>query len=420
MNSSGRAGNVSRCDLCEGRDRCASCSALIASGKRVVIVGERVNDPAGAGTPAFLSDVDAEALLRRGAFLRGRGRAVLLRAGLRWHASLNLLPPAPRGWWNSGEARRVADALWRNLCRDFDVIVFVGVRVRNAFRFRYVPTPGRWVAPWGEEFRDVVAVPHPSGKNLYWNSGERAANLVLTTFREALEPAPPKANEPINEGETPMSQNTQTTDAIAPGADAAQTPAQTAAQKAAARPKKTEEELAAEPNWMKVRRQFAALPEQRQLQLRLERAAERLKGYLENTADYSCEVATADGGKAEAFAQARAAMDRAEKALEDATNWIRAIPNDWKPAPRAAGAAAGQGTAAGAEKKVTVGSAAKLKGATAKQEPDIAKNLVRVVKLSEDGKTASVIGTDGDGEQVRLKVSVRDLTPVAETAQASA
>lgn len=171
---------------------CDACEAFASSGKRVILVGERYNL---GGVAWRESDWQSSLrfLVRIGAFRVGASRARLVAAGVRWDFAMNLLQPDAVGSWDARRAREVAGAVRADLLREADLVVLLGTRVREAFGFR---EPGAGPRRLDDRF---LGLPHPSGRCRYWNGGATAANLVRTTFREALLGGPPPSNERAKE-----------------------------------------------------------------------------------------------------------------------------------------------------------------------------------------------------------------------------
>lgn len=155
---------------------CPDCAAVAASGCTVFVVGERYNISGEVWGPRP-EEADFRYLVRLGAFRAGLSRAQLISAGIRWDYALNLLRPDRPGSWEPRRARDVAEAIRAPLLQEADVVVLLGVRVRDAFGFGGAAGPRRL---------DDRFVLLPPGRSQYWNGGEVAANLVRTTFREAL------------------------------------------------------------------------------------------------------------------------------------------------------------------------------------------------------------------------------------------
>lgn len=118
-------------------------------------------------------ETDLRFLLRLGAFREGLGRRRLLSAGLRWDASMNLLMPDACGSWDPARAREVAASVEREVTEKFGLILLAGTKVTKAFglKLALLETEGPF-----------LVIPHPSGRNHFWNSGSVAATLVSSTF----------------------------------------------------------------------------------------------------------------------------------------------------------------------------------------------------------------------------------------------
>ncbi len=132
----------------------------------MILVGEAIN-VGHRRVPQVVHDhwLRSDDLTRRfGAFRLGTGRARLIRCGVRWSDSADLLPPGPCGWWDAELARRAA-ALWLPLWVDrFDLVVLVGKRVAAA-------------AKLSASTDRVLLVGHPSGRNRKWNDPDHLARV---------------------------------------------------------------------------------------------------------------------------------------------------------------------------------------------------------------------------------------------------
>lgn len=168
--------------------------------------------------------------------------------------------------------------------------------------------------------------------------------------------------------------------------------------------KKTAEELAAMPNWQRVRYEFASLPEHRQLRARIERSAERTEVHLRRMKNWKYDVASDGGETVDAVSQARAHLSAALEALKGARQWMATIPDDAKPS-RIAPAPTGSAPL----KEIAEGSKVRLKGAAAKAEPEYAIGTVTFLKKygPEKSPRARCVAPDG----VKLAVAYRDLSP---------
>lgn len=144
---------------------------------RTVVVGERANRP-GDGAKIDPATWAAEAR-QVPAFADGRSRAKLVSLGLDLGvvASVNLLPPAVQGTpWDAAAAGLVAAALD---LRQFDVAYLAGARACAAFDVDYAV--GREVGRRGST--RLVAVPHPSGLNRFWNDPRDVRKLKESLCR---------------------------------------------------------------------------------------------------------------------------------------------------------------------------------------------------------------------------------------------
>lgn len=147
-----------------------------------------------------------------------------------------------------------------------------------------------------------------------------------------------------------------------------------------------------EPNWKKVRRLFAQQPEHVQIRTRLERASERLASAgTKHLSHWSCVENGVD-----LFAAAKEKTDLAEKALAEAAEFIRQVPDAWRPG-RASG---------GAAKPLVVGGKVRLKGRAAKDYSEMAKDVMTLRALDSATNRAKVLASDG----TLIAVSARDLS----------
>lgn len=159
--------------------------------KRVCVVGMRE-----AGLPVSQDEWrrrrDLDWLLSVGAFRSGPSRRFLMfELGLRWEASMNLLPPG--SCWDAEVARSVARAARLGLEARFDAIVLCGSQVHAAFGY------GRWKAPsviaWAgtkspalpsdaSGLLKFILLPHPSGRCRAWNDEEtrRLAKRLIQEY----------------------------------------------------------------------------------------------------------------------------------------------------------------------------------------------------------------------------------------------
>jgi hypothetical protein len=118
--------------------------------------------------------------------LEGRGGARLAEyAGLSWAQYLtrterhNLIS-RPVDAWPTREARDAAQAVWPSLLGRRTILL--GQNVARAFGVGEVPLRWRVVDDHGTE---VAIVPHPSGRNLWWNDPEHrsaARRFLRATF----------------------------------------------------------------------------------------------------------------------------------------------------------------------------------------------------------------------------------------------
>lgn len=168
--------------------------------------------------------------------------------------------------------------------------------------------------------------------------------------------------------------------------------------------KKTAEEIAALPSWQQARINFANLPDQRQVQSRIERALQRGKVHLRRIKGWRFPAKDANGGDVDAAAEARRQLEIALAALDAAGKWVAQIPDDWKPTR-----AASSGGSAAPLKTITAGSQVKLKGAAAKAEPEYATGTVTFLEKYGDDKHLRARCQAPDG--TKFACAYRDLNP---------
>jgi hypothetical protein len=119
----------------------------------------------------------ASTAMRYGAFTDEDSQKKLLELGLHPLSlrvrTMNLLPPAEPGSWDADLANEVArNAKNYLLDRGFDVFVYAGTRVAQAFDFH--------ITGYGYAESDYcveVKVPHPSGLNRFWNDALNVEEL---------------------------------------------------------------------------------------------------------------------------------------------------------------------------------------------------------------------------------------------------
>jgi hypothetical protein len=134
----------------------------------VILVAERFNAPRVPRWDEMPVERWIRLSLRLGAFRKGLGASRLLSLGLSWDRALNLLPPSPIcGEWDAERARDVAVTLLGQL-QDEDELLMVGRKVTEAFDV---------AIPFGESVGGFTAVPHPSGRNRWWNEVESVHNF---------------------------------------------------------------------------------------------------------------------------------------------------------------------------------------------------------------------------------------------------
>lgn len=162
-----------------GPDPCRDCRAWVLSGARVVVVGERLNMGGRLYRPMNPDNELSYRFLRRLGGLRwGPSRDRLISAGVRWDLAINLLMPDRVGMWEQERARQVAASIIEELLRDFDLVVMLGKRVEDAFAYAMQHDQRR--------VHRFMGIPHPSGRNRFWNEGPAAVSAVRRAFRIGL------------------------------------------------------------------------------------------------------------------------------------------------------------------------------------------------------------------------------------------
>lgn len=151
---------------------------------KIVIVGEAVSR---AGGRPF-DGRDALGRERKG----GSGWRLAKLLGvtpqdLQNHPSILLtnLFKTPQKEWNRRIAMQSADALTAKQNEFARLWIYLGQRVADAFYFDYAPLD----AVWATGNVALIMIPHPSGRNLFWNSEyrRRKAKKILTALiAEAL------------------------------------------------------------------------------------------------------------------------------------------------------------------------------------------------------------------------------------------
>lgn len=136
---------------------CAHSAADCAhwEGLRVILVGEAINfKDREVGSLVKSRWVSAGLGARCGAFRLGFGRSRLIRCGLRWSSSADLLHPGPCGWWDEALAKKAVLAWFPLWEAQFDLIVLVGKKVLQVSKDHLSAK--------------MLALPHPSGRNQTW------------------------------------------------------------------------------------------------------------------------------------------------------------------------------------------------------------------------------------------------------------
>ena len=140
----------------------------------VLAVGERFNQK--GWTPCPDDDLSFKLRVNMGLYNFGRGRTFLNRMGVKWTHGINLLWPSPiAGEWDAAEARRVVDAIRKDVER-YDVVLLFGRRVCDAFDVAFNV---------GERSGRYIPLPHPSGRNRMWNDPRvrETVRLIMETLR---------------------------------------------------------------------------------------------------------------------------------------------------------------------------------------------------------------------------------------------
>lgn len=144
-----------------------------------LVVGERFNAPCSLYVEQQYAEDHQRyiKLMRRlGAFSNCKERLATI--GVTGDLWQNLLPPSPsciQATWDHAAARAVASYI-----TDVDVVFMCGRRVQRAFGVR---TSEDVDVVWAEPV--LIAVPHPSGLNRFWNDTARVLDAECLV-REAL------------------------------------------------------------------------------------------------------------------------------------------------------------------------------------------------------------------------------------------
>lgn len=175
--------------------------------RRILLVGQRANGKCLRRPRNRALENNVRFLRRLGAFKSGPSRQKLIALGLTWDEAVNLLPQRPTSldtWLarDKAVAKRNAKAIMDYAqANDMD-IVLLGNRVAEAFGLKYEPgrvmsilayktsesritandvIRGRKKAK--KHLGDILILPHPSGRNRYWNDENNVSRTVSTITR---------------------------------------------------------------------------------------------------------------------------------------------------------------------------------------------------------------------------------------------
>lgn len=145
----------------------------------ILLVGESANRSMTNGEYSSVqlmtvgSSLWARWLLSLGAFANGCRYSDM---GMRWDASLNLLPPGAE--WDKGAAQMTANAVMRYIRPS--LVLLAGRRVSSAFG----ASGGRLPSLTSTVAGSLLCLPHPSGRCRCWNDLETARKCA-ELWREA-------------------------------------------------------------------------------------------------------------------------------------------------------------------------------------------------------------------------------------------
>lgn len=144
------------------------------SSAKLILVGERGNFANLSGRK-----VSWRVLLRIGAFSIGPARNRLRSLGLDWESSINLLSPmaSSEATFDVHDRQEMRDNAWMTLLHarvTGSKIVLCGARACEAFGVSF--------SPLSLHLREGVilyVLPHPSGRNRWWNTNTEAAREFI-------------------------------------------------------------------------------------------------------------------------------------------------------------------------------------------------------------------------------------------------
>ena len=153
-----------------------SSSTSAVGATKVVLVGEAPGRP---------MRPDEEPLMGRSA-LRIAGLAAITVAEYREQTERMNLFDQPQARWRVRDAEKAAAAILPRF--DGRRVIMLGQRVAAAFDVAdYVPFTWGWGVERGGRVRfDFAVIPHPSGRNRFWNTEENRA-LARIFLRQALQ-----------------------------------------------------------------------------------------------------------------------------------------------------------------------------------------------------------------------------------------
>lgn len=150
---------------------------------RLILVGERGNFSNLSGRKISWS-----MLLKIGAFTRGPSRNRLSSLGLSWQASINLLSPLPskEASFDDHDRQEMKDNAWMTLLHarvTKSRVVLCGSHVCESFGVPFTP-----LSLHKRENVILYVLPHPSGRNRWWNTNSEAAReFVQSIMKETYE-----------------------------------------------------------------------------------------------------------------------------------------------------------------------------------------------------------------------------------------
>ncbi len=161
-------------------------SSRSSEGRSILLVGERGNFQNLSGRK-----ISWRVLHRIGAFKDGPSGKRLKGLGLEWGESINLLSPMPSkaATHDPHDVEEMRENAWMTLLHarvSGAVIVSCGQRATEALGAKYTPLSI-------QEIEGVIlyVLPHPSGRNRWWNSNsELAKEFIQLIMRETRETHP--------------------------------------------------------------------------------------------------------------------------------------------------------------------------------------------------------------------------------------